>query len=289
MPSTFPSAIGTLPNPNPTDRLNSPSHSALHQSENAEIVQIETFIGTNASAQGTLTYDIRSPLSNGGGHIQTAIKGGTGQTSFTKGDLLVAQSSSVLAKLAVGVDGQILTVNSSLIAGLGWNTPGGNLIGSSGTQVSIIASATETSILSVIIPGSTLGTSGAVKSVVFIPFVGIASTEALTLKAFYGGTSIASYVVIGTVATNASYFGRLETNIMSKGVTSSQLAFTTLSLLKFPILTPNIPSVLAQNVTVMNTAANAGQAQALGMTAAFGGNTAGCRLDTAGYIVERIV
>lgn len=120
--STYPSAIGTLPNPNPTDRLNNPSHSALHQSENAEIIAIETFVGTLSSAQGSLVYDVRSPNSNGGGHVQTANTGGTGQTAYIKGDLLVAQSNSVLARLAVGNDGQALIANSSTIGGVTWGS-----------------------------------------------------------------------------------------------------------------------------------------------------------------------
>lgn len=124
MPSTFPSVVATLSNPQATDKLNSPSHSALHQSENAEIVQMQTFIGTNASAVGTLIYDIRSPLSNGGGHVQTANKGGTGQTSYTKGDLLVSTSTSVLTKFAIGTDGNYLVADSTQAAGVRWGVGG---------------------------------------------------------------------------------------------------------------------------------------------------------------------
>lgn len=125
----YPSVISTLATPQPTDRLNSPSHSALHQNENTGIREIQTFVGTlPSSAVGTLIYDIRSPDSNGGGHIQTANKGGTGQTNYTKGDVLVGQSSSVLVKLAVGNDNQVLIANSSVAAGVNWgNVPGVNV------------------------------------------------------------------------------------------------------------------------------------------------------------------
>lgn len=116
----YPSILSVLSNPQPTDRLNSPSHSGLHQNENTAITEIETFVGTLSSAVGTLVYDIRSSNSNGGGHIQTANTGGTGQTSFNKGDILVAQSSSVLTKLAVGVDNQVLLANSSVATGVSW-------------------------------------------------------------------------------------------------------------------------------------------------------------------------
>lgn len=118
----YPSVISTLATPQPTDRLNSPSHSTLHQNENSAILEIQRFVGLEgpASTVGTLDYDVRSPDSNGGGHVQTANKGGTGQTSFTKGDLLAGQSTSVLSKLAVGTDGQFLVADSSAAAGVKW-------------------------------------------------------------------------------------------------------------------------------------------------------------------------
>lgn len=120
----YPSIISVLATPQPTDRLNSPSHSGLHQNENSAITEIENFVGTLASIPGTLIYDIRSSNSNGGGHVQTAVKGGTGQTSYTKGDLLVGQSASVLAKLGVGINNNVLIADSTQIAGVKWgNSP----------------------------------------------------------------------------------------------------------------------------------------------------------------------
>lgn len=63
---------------------------------------------------------MRSANSDGGGHVQTASKGGTGQTTFTKGDLLVASSSSVLTKLAVGADGLALLADATQATGIKW-------------------------------------------------------------------------------------------------------------------------------------------------------------------------
>lgn len=119
----YPSIISALATPQASDRLNSPSHSQLHQNENAGIIETQTFLGTLSSTQGTISYDVRSPDSNGGGHVQTANKGGTGQTIYTKGDLLVASSSSVLTKLAVGGDTLVLTADSSQATGVKWGSP----------------------------------------------------------------------------------------------------------------------------------------------------------------------
>lgn len=48
--------------------------------------------------------------------------GGTGQTSYTKGDLLAATGAAALGKLAVGTNGQVLRANSATATGLEWGT-----------------------------------------------------------------------------------------------------------------------------------------------------------------------
>lgn len=117
----FPSTISSFTNPLPTDKLNSPSHSSIETAQNNELIQIEKVIGTSqTSVIGTIIGDLRNPASGGGGHIQAANKGGTGQTSFAKGDLLVASSSSVISKLTVGDTGKVLTADSSQSAGVKW-------------------------------------------------------------------------------------------------------------------------------------------------------------------------
>jgi len=123
----YPSIISTFNIVSPTDRLNSPSHSALHNTVSSALGQVQAVIGlSTSSAIGTLMYDVRSPDSGGGGHVQTANKGGTGQTTYTKGDLLVANSNSVLTKLAIGIDGQTLFANSSTASGVQWSNGVGN-------------------------------------------------------------------------------------------------------------------------------------------------------------------
>lgn len=116
----FPSTLSSFSYPNPNDRLNNPSHSGIERTQSSAIGQIETVIGTDASIIGTIIGDLRNASSSGGGHVQTANKGGTGQTSFNKGDLLVGQSSSVLSKLAIGSDTQTLVADSGSASGVKW-------------------------------------------------------------------------------------------------------------------------------------------------------------------------
>lgn len=131
----YPSTVSAFTNPAPTDKLSSPSHSGIESAQNTGLTELMTFVGTLASTAGTLIYDIRSSVSSGGGHIQTANVGGTGQTAYTKGDVLVATSSSVLSKLAVGANDLVLVADSSQAAGVKW--------GGGATQVTKSFSAGE--------------------------------------------------------------------------------------------------------------------------------------------------
>ena len=125
----WPSTLSSFTDPTPTQRLNSPSHSSIESAQNTALEEIQAFVGTSSSTLGTLYYDIRAAASNGGGHVQSANKGGTGQTSYTKGDIIVAQSSSVLSKLAVGTDGYIFVADSGQNAGVRWTAPTASSLG----------------------------------------------------------------------------------------------------------------------------------------------------------------
>ena len=52
--------------------------------------------------------------------------GGTGQTTYTKGDLLVTPGSTTISKLAVGTDGQVLTADAASTNGVKWAAGGGS-------------------------------------------------------------------------------------------------------------------------------------------------------------------
>jgi hypothetical protein len=127
MSTNFPTtSIDSFPTPASGQPLSNPNHITDTVNMHDAIVALETKVGVNNSSVITsLDYLVKDSGSNGGGHIQTANKGGTGQTSFNKGDILVAQSSSVLSKLAASpTNGYALITDDSQANGLKWGTPG---------------------------------------------------------------------------------------------------------------------------------------------------------------------
>lgn len=281
----FPSTISTFPIVSPTNRLNSPSHSALHNSVSSVLTQVQTIIGVEGanSVVGSLEYLIKSPASDGGGHVQTAIKGGTGQTTYTKGDLLVATGPSVLSKLAAGLDGQALVYNSSLVTGIGPGTPGGTKIYASASIISVPGTL-ETSIFSTSVPGSTLGTNNAIRATAF--FNRQMYVTSVLFRATYGGGVIAS-IMVGATSGFTSITGSLSYTLLAnnnvslqRGILQANLGFNKIN----PGATASIVSLYNMNTASINSSAN----QTMGLTMVYDAGSGDLDGPIQGVIVEKI-
>src|SRR3990167_4052921 len=217
--STFPSVLSSFTDPNAGDRLNSPSHSSIEAAQNDALEKLETFVGTASSAIGTLMYNIRAAASDGGGHVQAANRGGTGQTVYSQGDILVATSASTLARLAVGVDNQILQANSSVAAGINWVVNPGARVFVDNVIRNVASSTGETTMFSTSILGSTLGSSNVVRATTYFnPWA--AENSSVLARYKYAGNTVASVLLIPR--SSGSIFGTISHTIIASTVSAQR-------------------------------------------------------------------
>lgn len=222
----FPSTLSAFPRPNPTDLLNSPSHSGLHNTVSSALGQVEAVIGVegNSSVVGTLMQIVKSPGSQGGGHVQGAAFGGTGQTTFAKGDMFVAQSASVISKLAVGADNTQLVADSSTSVGVKWATPSTTKVQINLTPASVVSNNNELQLFAASILGNTLGTTNAIR------FMGALSTfvnraDSFTVRALYGPNSVFTILINNVAGNVVGAQGVIDGMIVANGATNSQKGF----------------------------------------------------------------
>lgn len=291
----FPSTLSAFNRPAATDRLNSPSHSALHNDVSSAVGQIEQLIGlSTTSVVGSLFYDIRSSDSDGGGHVQSANKGGTGQTSFTKGDLLVATSSSVLAKLAVGLDGQALVANSSVATGVNWAVAGVKLqnVASIITFIYNTTSVMQTSLVSATIPGSTLGTSGMLRTTAYVNTYtgGVGGPTSILVSAHYAGNTVASILIRGatTTASLPPIKGKIEYALYANNSVSVQRAILNIDLFaeRTDPVTGSIVGITAYDTNTSSVESSADQS--FGITG-LGGGADSTSLAIGASTIEKII
>lgn len=287
----FPSTFSTFTRPAASDRLNNPSHSALHNTVSSALGQVEAVIGTDSSTIGTIIGDLRNPASDGGGHVQSAVKGGTGQTTFAKGDILVAQSASVLSKLAVGTDSQSLVADSSVASGIRWGTPGGTKIAANASVITILNNAAETSVISATVPGSTLGTSNVVRTSLYVnEFASDGNAGTLTIRGIYAGNVVASVVLAPSGTTFSSMFGKIEFTMVGNGATNAQRGNLLVDFAKNAIVPPTQTSIaVVRSFSTGTSSVESSGNQSFGVTAKWGSAAVNNKFEVNQSFIEKII
>lgn len=284
----FPSVFSSFPQPTASSPLNAPSHSALHNQVSSAIGQLEAVVGLTGSSSvlGTIEGDLRSPASGGGGHVQTAVLGGTGQTTYNKGDILVAQSASVLARVTVGTDGQVLQANSSVVSGVNWVVNSVPKVALSGSVLTV-SGMNETSIFSVTIPGSTLGSNNVLRARLFATFTASATNNVI-LRPIYGSSSVTTWSTNVNVNPAASMSGIVEYELFGANSPSSQLGVINANLVK-PMLDPTSAASSIVGIFQMksgNINEDSGAAKTFGITAQLDGTSS--NFVVKGWTIEKL-
>jgi len=152
-------------------------------------------IATWANTTGTLLADsgVAFPI--------PATKGGTGLTTYTTGDILYASAANTLSKLAVGTNGQVLTLAAGIPS---WSTPSGGTVTSvSGTLNRITSTGGSTPVID--IDAAYVGQT----SITTLGTIGTGTWNATTIATTVGGTGLTSYTQGDILYSSAS-------NVLSK-------------------------------------------------------------------------
>lgn len=167
----------------------------------------------DSSTLGTLIGDVRSPGSGGGGHIQTPQFGGTGYTSYNKGDLLVGQGGSILGKLAIGTNGSPLVADSTQQLGIRWGNGAPTIVSVTGVwnkpslinfvAVTVIGNGAGGGAGGSVVSGGGAG-GGAITTAIFNANIIPSSVLIFVSVAAGGGVGVGSGSIGGT-----TYFGSI--------------------------------------------------------------------------------
>ncbi len=191
---------------------------------NDQLVQTSSGAG---DANKLFTLGAAGTFASGFLPVVPITKGGTGQATqtlgfdalsptTTKGDLMVDDGTDAI-RVGVGSNNTILIADSGATPGLKWGVA--SLVSQitfakSTTPVTVASTASETALITVSVPGNTLGTANGFLGRVVLTALGtgnVANTKTYRLK--YGSTTLATCIAsIGGSSTSAVLTFSLQAN-----------------------------------------------------------------------------
>lgn len=178
----------------------------------------------------------------------TETHGGTGQISYSTGDILYASGPNTLAKLSIGTSGQALTVSAGLPI---WSTPSGGTVTSvSGTANRITSTGGTTPVID--IAATYVGQT----SITTLGTISTGTWQGTVISPTYGGTGVNNGSSTLTLGGNLATSGAFASTFTMTGATS--VTFPTSGTLATTSQIPSLPLSLANGGTNANLTANNG-------------------------------
>lgn len=180
-----------------------------------------TITVTDGGANGAITLTVNGPL------IQSA--GGTAISSYTAGDILVANDSGTLVKLPLGSNGYVLSVNTSLNPKLQWIAAGtGSVTNFSAGDLSPLFTTSEANTTTT--PALSFSLSNAAANTAFGNFTGSSAAPGFgTVSIGAGGTgqttATAAFDALAPTTTQGDliYFDGSDNVRLAKGTANQVL------------------------------------------------------------------
>lgn len=263
-----------------TDTALAANSDAKIPSQKAVKAYVDTLGNVNASttSRGIVEEATVAEINTG------TAAGGTGARLFINPSSTVSTSAGSGDAGKVPRLGATGVLDTTFLSGVG-------KIATSGAAANVTNTVTETNVFSVSVPANTLGTSSAVRAVIFVSNFNYDDTNStLTIRAKYGTTTLATLVIDPSAGdVTAAQAGRVTFNLIANAATNAQRGILEVDLYKNQ-LDPKSATQVAYTKAVNSGTAAEDSTGALNIIVSvqWGTATNDSDFNTVGYIIEKI-
>ncbi len=189
----------------------------------------------------------------------------------------------------IGTNGQVLTTDLTQSEGLRWATPTGGKLNITWTDVAVVNTTVDTTLISYTVLGGTLSTNNGIRLRMKINGLdNIGAGNSVTLNVKYGGATMISLAGLETIAAKTLH-GYVDVFIMSRGATNLLKGTMTVDfwqdkLTQNPTGAPDGIHALADGTSIIDSALN----QVLAISAQWNIANAGNSIEMGWTTIEKI-